>query len=434
VNTKVNQPPTTFQPTVHRLPESRQNGGVPAIVVSAHTMALGVIRALGTAGVPIVVARYDPRDMAHLSKYVRDAIVVPHPEHDEAGFVEALLNQFSKYRGGLLIPAADEALAVVSRNKQLLQTRFRVAATDWTVTQRFIEKVQTYALAEAAGVPVPHTCIPQSLAEAGQLAAATSYPCLVKPSQGHLFWDHFRTKMFWVQNADELVAAYKRAAQIGLEVMLQEIIPGPDSHVVNYNAYVSDDHPPVEFTARHVRNAPPQFGSPRVVVSEHIPEVVGYGRAVLRAIGFAGYACVEFKQDCRTGRYVLMEINGRHNLSTALAVRCGINFPYLHYSHLTRNEVPTPQPFEDGVYWVDITRDAAYSVKHLLRERYLPWQYARPYISPHVHAILDCRDLRPFLQRCRYLATSLIPRDQPTTTDTRTSLPSVSKVSSSFHG
>ena len=47
------------------------NGAQPAaLVVSGHTMALAVVRALGEAGVPVLVLHYDPRDMAHASKYV----------------------------------------------------------------------------------------------------------------------------------------------------------------------------------------------------------------------------------------------------------------------------------------------------------------------------------------------------------------------------
>ncbi len=42
----------------------------PALVVSGHTMALAVVRALGEAGVPVVVLHYDARDFAQASRYV----------------------------------------------------------------------------------------------------------------------------------------------------------------------------------------------------------------------------------------------------------------------------------------------------------------------------------------------------------------------------
>jgi hypothetical protein len=98
-----------------------------------------------------------------------------------------------------------------------------------------------------------------------------------------------------------------------------------------------------------------------------------------------------------------MEVNGRHNLSTLLAVRCGINFPWLQYRHLVCGEVPAAANYHKGVYWVDITRDLGYSALYLTRERYSPGEYLRPYFRPHVFAILDWKDVRPFVRRVAFL-------------------------------
>ena len=98
-----------------------------------------------------------------------------------------------------------------------------------------------------------------------------------------------------------------------------------------------------------------------------------------------------------------MEVNGRHNLSTLLAVRCGINFPWLQYQHLVNNQLPAKSEFKPGVYWIDIPRDVGYSLKHFRQERYSLAQYFKPYIKPHVFANLDWHDIRPFIQRITYL-------------------------------
>ncbi|MCZ7545987.1 MAG: hypothetical protein M5R40_21795 [Anaerolineae bacterium] len=72
----------------------------PAIVLSAHTMGLGVARALGMMGVPVVSVHYDERDMAHVSKYVCEAVPGPHPEHDEDQFVDLLVRCAERFGGG----------------------------------------------------------------------------------------------------------------------------------------------------------------------------------------------------------------------------------------------------------------------------------------------------------------------------------------------
>lgn len=184
---------------------------------------------------------------------------------------------------------------------------------------------------------------------------------------------------------------------------MQEFVPGPDSCGANYNAYFWDGEPLVEFTARKVRNGPPAIGSPRVAFSEVIPEVVEPGRAILRGMGYYGYACTEFKMDAETGEYKLMEVNGRHNLSSLLAVRAGVNLPWLHYSHVMLGELPRQAPYRQGVYWTDVSRDVGYSVKALRAERYSLRQYLTPYVKPHIDAIAAWDDPMPFLKRGLYL-------------------------------
>jgi len=380
----------------------------PAIVLSTHTMGLGVIRALGIMGVPIIAVYYDSGDMGYVSKYVKEKIYAPHPEKLEDQFINLLIGSASRIGGGLLIPASDETLATVSRHKSLLEHHYTVACTEWEITEQFIDKKHTYALAEAIGVPAPKTIVPQSIEDVERYSQTIQYPCLVKPSQSHRYYELFKEKMVRVDNFDQMLAAYRQATDVGLTVMLQELIPGNDSYGANYNSYFWHGEPLIEFTAQQLRNGPPEFGSPRVVISKHIPEVIEPGRKILQAMGFYGYSCTEFKKDARDGVYKLMEVNGRYNRSSLLAVRCGINFPWLHYKHLVQGELPSPSDDRTGIYWISLDRDVVYSAKYRNKERYSLIQYIRPYLRPHVFAIFDWKDPKPFVQRCINLAKRAI--------------------------
>ncbi len=372
----------------------------PAIVLSTFTMGLGIIRALGVLGIPVIALHYDRRDMGYLSRYVSEHLECPHPERHEEQFIEFLLNYAAWFQSGVLFPASDAVLVAVARHKSLLESCYKVACPEWNIVELFIDKKHTYALAEVAGVPAPKTIVPCSIDEVEQYSRTVEYPCLVKPCQSHLFYAEFHTKMVEVESLDRMVSIYRRARNAGLDVMLQEIIPGEDANGVNYNSYFDEGEPIVEFTAEKVRNAPPRFGSPRVVISKVIPEVCEPGRRILKAMGFYGYSCTEFKRDKRDGVYKLMEVNGRHNLSSLLAVRCGINFPWLHYRHLVYGERPVASEYQEGVYWVDLIRDVGYSLKYCRQEHYSLRDYLRPYFEPHVFAVLDFKDARPFAKRC----------------------------------
>jgi predicted ATP-grasp superfamily ATP-dependent carboligase len=308
----------------------------------------------------------------------------------------------------LLIPTSDETLCAVSRHKSALEAYYIVACTDWAITQQFIDKKRTYALAESIGIAAPRTAVPHSAEEVEIFSHKIEYPCLVKPCQSHLYFERFRRKMVRVENFDQMHAAWSEAFQVGLETMLQELIPGDDAQGVNYNSYMWDGEPLAEFTAAKVRNAPPELGSPRVVVSRHIPEVLEPGRSILKAMGFQGYSCTEFKKDIRDGVYKLMEVNGRHNRSGMLAVSCGVNFPWLQYRHLVLGEKPSRCDYRTDVYWIDILRDLGFSLKCFRSEGYSLAEYLHPYRSPHIFAVLDGNDPKPSFIRGLHLVEKLV--------------------------
>lgn len=371
-----------------------------AIILSAHTLGLGVIRALGSMGVPIIAYSYQAMDVGHVSKYVRKAVHCVHPEKDEVSFIELLLEHAKEDAGSVLFPADDQTLSVVSRHKAILDQHYVVACTEWGVAEQFIDKKYTYALADRIGVPAPKTMIPASREEVEDYGRNVQYPCVVKPNIGHRFFAIFGKKMFRVDDYDQLLSAYDRAIGADVGVMLLELIPGDDTCGVNYNSYFIDGEAVVEFTAEKVRLAPPNFGVPRVLVSKEIPEIIEPGRTILRAMGFNGFSCTEFKKDERDGIYKIMDVNGRQNLSTLLSVKCGINFPWITYRHLAYGETPSPCNFRQGVYWIDFTKDVIFSLIKCRSERYSLSQYLRPYLEPHIFAILDWKDMRPFLKRC----------------------------------
>lgn len=386
----------------------------PVIVLGTHTMGLGVIRSLGRMDVPIVAVYYDRlKDMGYVSKYVTHKMFAPHPERAEREFLDLLIKSASHFGGGLLIPVSDETLVTVSRNKDLLERYYVVACAEWDIISQLIDKKHTYSLADAIGVAAPKTVVPRSLEDVERYGKTIEYPCLVKPCKSHLFYAHFGRKMVPVENLEQMLAIYQQATDVGIEIMLQEIIPGDDTQVVNYNSYFWDGQPLVEFTAQQLRKVPPKFGAPCAVVSKEIPDVIEPGRRILQALRFYGYSCTEFKKDPRDGIYKLMEVNGRHNLSTLLAVRCGINFPWLHYKHLVHGELPSSATYRTGIYWIDLTKDASYSIRCLSKHRYSPDQFIQPYLKPHVFAVFDLKDPKPFIKRIADLFLRVIRFTHP---------------------
>ena len=371
----------------------------PAVVLACHTTGLFVIRALGSAGVPVHALTYDDMDMGHVSKYVLAKKNIHHPERFEEVFLDELLHYGERCGGGILIPTDDATLTVVSRHREELHRWYVVACPEWTIVEQFVDKRLTYALAEKIGIPGPKTHVPQSRETLSEFARSVGYPCIVKPVLSHRYFELFRKKLVIAENYDEMVQAYGEASNAGLDVMIQEYIPGEDCNGVNYNSYTWDGNPYVEFTAEKVRLSPPRWGVPRVVVSKKVDEIMENGRRIVAEMGFQGFACTEFKKDTRDGVYKLMEVNGRHNRSGMLAFHCGINFPMIEYNHLLKSELPSLQRYPEGIFWIDEFRDIGHSIRYFRRERYGLWSYLRPYLSNHVFAVFAWKDPKPFLKR-----------------------------------
>ncbi len=365
-----------------------------AYVLGGNAAGLAVVRSLGRAGVPVVTVLSDDRDFAARSRYAT-SLRAPDPADAVRDFVDLLDRQ----PPGVLVPVTDASLEAVAEHRDVLAKRHLVACPAAEVAQLFLDKLRTSEVAERAGVAAPRTAIPTTADELDALAGELTYPCLVKPRESFRYSRAFGVKMHRVEDAAQLRTAWRRADDLGIGTVVQELIPGPEVGGVNYNVYVVDGAPVVEMTSRKVRLAPRDFGFPTVVKSGPVPEIVEPGRRIVAAMGVEGFANVEFKRDARDGSYQLMEVNGRPNMSGALAVRCGVDFPLLAYRHLVDGVVPTERPWQHDVYWVDEVADAR-SVVRRWRGGDLSLRDAlTPYVGRHVFVSFATYDPGPLLGR-----------------------------------
>jgi D-aspartate ligase len=389
-------------------------GPSTALVVSSGLPGLAVTRALGKCGVPVVVAHCAEDDLAANSRYARATLRLPLPEHDGAAFVDALLDLGAAYSGAVLMPTSDEATRDIALRADELAPYYRLACPGQDAVRRTVDKIHTYELAAKLGIPIPDTRAPRSGDEVAGLAGQIEFPCLVKPRESHLFYAHFRSKVAVAHSPDELIAAHDEATAAGLKVMVQELIPGPDNLGVNYNVFRAAGAVRAECTARKVRLSPARFGRPSVVVSDDVPEVVAPARALLDALSFEGFANIEFKLDPRDGKHKLFEVNCRHNVSTLLSVRCGLNFPYMAYRYASCGELPKPVKARTGVYWIHVTGDVFRSVTAAGRADRSLLEIVTPWMHPKVLAAFDRRDPAPFIRAMGHFAATHVGRYAPT--------------------
>ncbi|NCD32807.1 MAG: hypothetical protein EOL87_05235 [Spartobacteria bacterium] len=377
-----------------------REGVVPVLILSAHTIALGMARALGPKGVSIYLASYDDKDMAQKSKYVSDCFPLAHPEQHAADFIDGLLDIGRNIGRAVLFAADDPTLTTVTKHAAKLREAFIVPTPDWSVMQKVINKDLTYAVAQQEGVPFPRTTrldISSPLSQS--LVDEFSFPCLIKPVQSHSYYEIFKTKMRVVNDMQQLLEGFDLCRKHRIDVTVQEIIPGDDTHGYNFNSLFYGGKVQQGFAAGKVRMTDHGYGIPSVVRSRSMIDALwSSSEKLLNAIGYEGYSCIEYKYDERDGLYKLLDVNGRYNRSSLLSVKVGINFPWIEYNHLVHGIHVVPQDWHEGVYYIDMFKDIQENIGHVLHGRLSLFSFLRPYFSKHVFAVFSFRDPAPFIK------------------------------------
>ncbi len=370
------------------------------IVIGCFVPGLAVVRALADKGLHIVAMTYSKNDIAQYSRSVSEVVQVPHPEKESEQFLECLRSNAKRWEGALILESADHTAYILSKNKRELSRHYRIATPDWEVFEKFIEKENTYALAKQCGVPHPKTQQLHSLCDLDERPDIL-FPCILKPVRSFEFVNRFKVKNFLVRNESELKEQFLRCMEAEMPMILQEIIPGPDENLYKLQGYINSRGEIVgKFFHKKLRQNPPHFGIMRVGVStEKNPQVDHWTERLLCPVGYRGYFSIEFKKDPRDGQLKLMENNCRMPRSGMLAIGSGVNFPWIMFQDLVKNQQIDVTEYKIGAYWIELYTDLSNSIFHHGEEDISLGEYIRPYLArDKVFADLDFRDLRPFIE------------------------------------
>jgi predicted ATP-grasp superfamily ATP-dependent carboligase len=204
------------------------------------------------------------------------------------------------------------------------------------------------------------------------VADQIDYPCAIKALHSNLFARHFgdRNKVLLADNPGELRSGWTRMNELGIEVMVTEIVPGGDDRLVSYCGYL-DEHGELltEFIFRKIRQFPPHFGLGCSAVSDWNPEVAETGLRFLRGIGLRGLFEVEFKRDSRDDQLKLIECNHRFTVQLVFSPR---NLPLLTYNRLLGRPLPSPGPYKTNKWLWNPVADIK-AARSLRRRGALSW-------------------------------------------------------------
>lgn len=311
-----------------------------AVVVGDELNALGIVRSLGMAGVPVIKVVTDLCALSARSRYGEKVLV----EKTEG---EALIKALIKLADQLpekpvLFVTEEKTVRTISENRDRLLAfyQFRLPAHDRLMV--LMHKQGFQALAEATGAPIPAVVQLQSTADLPKLALLT-YPCVLKPSAKDYAYGARFAKAYVVQTADEAAARYREIAPVCADLVVQQWIEGGDDDIYFCLQYIGDQGPVSSFAGRKLRSWPPRIGGTASCTAawEVADELAALTSRFFAETGFTGMGSMEFKRDRRDGRFYMIEPTvARTDFQEEVATLNGVNIPLAAYFFETGLPVP----------------------------------------------------------------------------------------------
>jgi D-aspartate ligase len=349
--------------------------GPPAIILGGSSNAVSVARSLGRAGVA-VHALGNPKNQVRWSRHLAEFVAITSP--DVQG---KTLEWLAAGPGeGVILPCDDEALELVVRHReQLTGLGYIPSEHDDEVLLAMLDKERTGELARAAGVETPFTMRLRTDTELETIPPGLSFPCAVKPLQSHVFARYYPgVKALIAHDEPELRRHAQLAASLNVDVMLTEIVPGPEGAFCSYYSYLDEDGQPLFHYTRHkLRQHPLPFGVASYATNDEQPEAQAIGLRFFQSVGLRGLGNVEFKRDARDGRLKLIECNSRFTAADRHLWLCGLDLPLFVYNRLLSRPLPPMEtrrydvhfwhPLQDVRTFATARREGALTLRGWLR-------------------------------------------------------------------
>lgn len=383
----------------------------PAVLLGG----LSLLRPLGLAGIPTIVAGSDPDSPALYSRYCHGYLPLP-AYWDEPELSDLLLDAAERLgaSGSRRLPlyyGTDDQLRFLIRHRDRLTERFAFLLNRTDLALDLLDPIVFARRAQRLGLPVPQCYAWEEGGEGRPAVHHAPGPVLVKPTS-KFAWEHSavfrelfqcRGKARVYPNAAALLAD-PLATRLRTELLVQDYIPGDDRQIYSFHGFADESSRLLAwFVGRKIRTYPALTGeSSYLELLTAEDELVALGHMIVERLGLCGVFKMDFKCDLRDGRFYLLEINARFNLWHLLGAVNGINLPAIAYDWLTSRtaELPYGGPARPRYRWLNFALDrCAWREAHRQRQMTL-WRWLGSLLeAPKVYRLFSWRDPLPFFTR-----------------------------------
>ena len=371
------------------------------ILDASARQSLVTVRSLGRRNLTVAELDTSRHAPAFSSRWCTQGFVSS-GAHGTDAYLSDLEQVLDRTEARILIPAHDGTIALLRRHRAQLERRVRIALANETAMTIAVNKEQTLAIAKRLGIAVPPSVSVGSADDVSRALKDVGLPAVVKPSESWIGAEGQGTRVVsrLVTTPEEAVRAVSEHTRFGGVTLFQPFIPGRREAVsflyANGEVYA-------RFAQWAKRTNPPLGGDSVLRQSIAVPADTGdQAERLVREIDLDGYSEVEFRRD-RNGVPYLMEINPRLSASVEMAVRSGVDFPFLVYQWASGEPIDQVDRYRTGG-WMRYLRGDLSATAAAIRERGRPGipsplravlDFGASFLRPMGYDYFDWQDLRP---------------------------------------
>jgi D-aspartate ligase len=377
----------------------------PVVVAGGFVTGVVLMRNLHRRGLQVYCIDSDPAQPAFRTVYGK-AFRCPDPDEQPLEWLGFMTSLRMRMGGDpairpVVIASSDRFVTALADNAEALSPYFIFCRSAAATQALLATKKRQYEIAELHGLPISKTAFVQSQDDVVRFGALARFPCLIKPLHFRewksLPKNHplFQQKLVLAATPEELLSNYRMVSAINPEVVVQEVIAGPDENKLVYLSCYNQASERIGWCmVRQIRTDPVYFGSASVVEPVNDPEAAMLCDNFLRSFGYVGICEIELKRDSRDGAVKMIEANPRYSVTADAAPYDGVDIGWLHYLDLIGQQVSPVEPevreFRHICLFRDIPAIRGYRKEGLLSVRDL----LRSYRPPVFFFDFDLRDWR----------------------------------------
>ncbi len=266
----------------------------------------------------------------------------------------------------LVIPCDDPSALPLYARRAEVEPHARVALLSQEAFAVVNSKAKTYELGARLGLSVPKQMRLMSPDAIDDAMRELGLPIVVKPDTSFTLARLGAKRDVRVTRTREELAEAIAHASPAEPALAQGFFGGVG---VGVEMLASHGEILVAFQHRRVHE-PLDGGGSSLRVSEPVtPALLDAAQQLARALDYTGVGMVEFKVDVATGRWILVEVNGRFWGSLPLAVAAGADFPRFLFEMLVEGRTQFPNEFRAGLLARNWQRDVEWGLERWRAKR-----------------------------------------------------------------